>query len=197
MEIQELIEKCKNRDQSAWTQFVKRFAHVVRCAVKYKLKLTGFKNMLSDLDDIVQEIFMDIWDKRKLDKIRDINSIKDWLVVVSINATLNYLRDKNAEYTSKSVSFDDEYDNRDKVKSIFESRNIDIWENIYKKDMMDAVRREIGLLSPKKQIAIKLHVFDSMTFKDVAAIMNIPHSTAGTLIKRAKEEIADNLKKYI
>ena len=188
MSTEELIDRCRRKDAHAWDIFIRQYQGLIRKAVYYRLN-NAIRN---DVDDIVQEVFLALWNGDKLSRLRDTSRLKGWLVVVTINLTLSYGRIpyKRQKITrsiyerlsdDKSVTFEDTITSGEPDPA----RSAEIKETISR------VEDGIVALKTKEKIALKLNVYDGETQKDIAGIMNIPANTASSLIRRAKIKVLE------
>ena len=61
--MEELVAKCVEKDKVAWDEFVRRYQDIVRKAAYYRLYKTGPGSAMCDVDDIVREVFLMLWQR--------------------------------------------------------------------------------------------------------------------------------------
>lgn len=196
MSTEELIKRCLERDVAAWDVFVRRYQRLISRSVRYKLKRLNVRTTQRFVDDIVQDIFLLMWEKDKLSGIRDIRSVEDWLVMLSINSASNYCRDRTFRESEKAFSLE-KIINSEKgaitLGDILPSPAPGIHREIENRDLENILEREMAFLCPREQLAIKLNAFDGKTQNDISEIMKIPSSTVATLIRRGKQKLRERL----
>ncbi|MBU1894772.1 MAG: hypothetical protein KJ983_03020, partial [Candidatus Omnitrophica bacterium] len=64
----------------------------------------GLKFTKSERQDIIQEIFFRIWKKNKLKSIQKISCLENWLIIISLNATSNYCKEKTYRNSRNAIS---------------------------------------------------------------------------------------------
>lgn len=191
MSTEELVERCIRKDESAWDEFIRQYQGLIREAVYYRLN-NAIRN---DVDDIVQEVFFKLWKSDKLSSLRDTSRLKGWLVVVTTNMTLSYGR---LPYKRWKIT-------RSIHERLSDDKSVTFGDNIMSKEPDPAMSAEIkeailcveegiNALNPKEKVALKLNAYDGETQKDIAGIMNIPASTASSLIRRAKIKIREGIR---
>ena len=196
----ELVQRCVKKDAKAWEEFTRRYEKLVRRSVNYKLDRLNAKKLKSDLPDIIQEIFLSIWKNDRLAGIRDLASLKSWLVMVSINATSNYCQRKSSKILVKTLSLQSTLTREDaelKLQDVIPSTKLKTEKMLESSEINSVLTREIARLGHKQRLALKLNLFNGRTQKDIAGIMNIPENTVATLIHRAKHNLREHLKEFI
>ena len=197
MTEQELLQRCLKKDRIAWDEFIGRYSHVVVRSVRYKFKQSGERSSRSDLMDIVQDIFLSIWEKDKLSGIRDTSCLEGWLAMTSINMTSNYLRKLRTSAENNSLSLDAELfcvepmldKSSPLLSSYFNSEG-----NIELNELHNLLESKLAELPVKQQLALKLNVLHGKKQKDISEIMNMPAATVATLIRRGKIALKETLK---
>lgn len=196
MNTWELLEKCIKKDPEAWDKFIRHYERVVTRSVRYKLKALGARIPGGEYRDIVQEIFMMIWEKDRLLAVKDVKCLDGWLAIVSINYTANYYRKKHFKLSGKMYSLEKDIckDGKTvKLKDLIESDVLNTCDMIRTNELRDRINDEISRLDPKEQLALKLCIFDGKSYKAIARVMGIPRGTVATFIKRAKDTVRSGI----
>jgi len=196
MEIEALLKKCIIRNRAAWEEFTRLYTGLIKRSVIYKVHNLGIFLSKTDISDIVQEIFLSIWEKNKLAKIKKAASLEGWLVMISINITSNYCR-KNIFYKDKNtISLDASIEGaKTTLNDIIPDNKTSVEEIIVSNELREVIDNEISRLKTREQLAVKFHLYDGEKQKDIAKIMNLPMSTVGTILSRAKKKIKRRLEK--
>ncbi|MFQ5952102.1 MAG: RNA polymerase sigma factor [Candidatus Omnitrophota bacterium] len=200
MTTEQLIQKCVNKDRAAWDEFVRRYQGLVARGVRYKLKRMNVNLPKEEFHDIVQEIFLFIWEKERLSRVRNTACIRSWLAMVSVNRTYNYCKNKIFRLERDALSLDEDlYRDRPGVTlgSLLPSGKLNTGKMLESREIKEMLEKEIAKLGDRQQLAFKLNLYDGKTQKDIAKIMSIPENTVATLIRRAKNRLRENLKKNL
>lgn len=186
MDLKELLDRCRQKDHKAWNIFTRRYKGLVCRSVRYKINKLGVKIGRDEFRDIVQEIFLSLWEREKLNKVTRVNSFEGWLAVISINHTHNYCREN--VFGSRDVVFSQIVTNSENecLESFFLCGQSDAWKTIEGKDIKNLIEQEINKLPIRQRLAIRLNYIEDLKYKDISEIMNIPTNTVSTLIRRAK-----------
>lgn len=200
MTNEELIKKCIKKDHKAWDLFIRRYSPFVKKSVRYKLGKYNFHISKHEYMDIVQEVFLDIWEKDKLRRLRAPSCLKGWLAILSLNATSNYCRKRSFKQNLSSPSISNPVFNDGTVSFedvIPDKKNIE--SDIHENELKEIIKEEMCKFSSKQRLALKLNIFDGHTQKNISSIMNIPEGTVATLLKRGKDRLQKRLRsiKYI
>lgn len=121
---------------------------------------------LNESEDIVQEVFFKLF--RKQPVFNDPNHEKAWLLRVTINDAHNRMRQLkntqlNESFTDGTVYFPD--------------------------DDQRAVMAAVQSLDEKYRIVIHLHFYEGYTINEISKLLDIPSSTVGTRLERAKSKL--------
>lgn len=191
---QELLQKCVNKDRCAWDEFSKLYRGLVTRSVRYKLGGMGVRLPKSDIEDIVQDIFLGLWDKDSLSQIRKPSSLKGWLAIVSINATSRYVQKNIFGKERKIMSLDEVSEGTiSSSSSLFDSEREKSDRLIESGELKKILEEEISHLEERQKLALKFHIYDEKSYKDIARIMNLPLGTVATLIDRGKKRLKRSL----
>ena len=199
MTEQELLKKCVEKDRDAWDIFLRRYRGVVTRSVRYKLKRMGMRHSKGEAMDIVQDIFLRLWEKDRLAGVKRSECLEGWLAMVSINSTANYCRKHAFTAQAKALSLEDELfgGSGPRLGDVIPSHKLDNGKAIESAEIKEAIDKEIAKLGARQQLVLKFNIYEGKTPKDIAEIMNIPHGTASVFLKRAKDRVRERLKKVL
>ncbi len=178
----DLIERCIRREQGAWIEFINRFSGLVHYSARERLRRNGFIFNNEDLQDIVQDVFVEIWEKARLIEIRDRDKIKAWLSIFGQTRALNYMRRKRERLLGEDELFKEEN---------LASKDV----GAARAELVEELEKAIEEFPPREKIILKLNIIHGKTHKEVADFMNIPINTVSTIISRRKKFLRKNLGK--
>lgn len=122
-------------------------------------------------EDIAQDVFMEIW--RKKDTIEIKTSVKAYLKRAGVNKALNYIR-------ANKVKFEDD--------DSYEMQNLSIRDHggdIEAQDLQSIIDEAIESLPPKCRIVFSLSRFEELSYKEIAAKLDISVKTVENQIGKA------------
>lgn len=151
---------------------------IERYEVKIKRYARKFLSDKEDINDVVQEIFIKVY--KNIESFDIKRKFSSWLYRIAHNELINALKKKKRK-TLPLLNLD--------VFLPYYYKNEDIDEKIDKKRMQGIIDKCLDDLDFKYQEPIVLHYFEELSYKEISDVMEIPVSTVGIRIKRAKEKI--------
>lgn len=113
-------------------------------------------------EDVVQESFIKVY--RKIDLFEGRSSFKSWLTQVILNTCKNRVRKQGRETLG--------------LETPKPSRVQGPEESMIQLDIGEMLKAEINELPEKQKQALVLRVYEDLSFKEIAEIMNSPYDTA-------------------
>jgi RNA polymerase sigma-70 factor (ECF subfamily) len=171
----ELVNEVKAGSRSAFTELVRRHQ---RGLLRIVLRLT---RELPLAEDIVQETFIKAYEKMNMFEGR--SSFKSWLYQVGLNTAKNRFRSRpQEEFTTDILQGGIEASSeRDMVKG----------------DTARLLRAAVDLLPERQRISITLRIFEDLSFKEIAQIMNCPYDTAKANYRHALLKLRDTFEQQM
>lgn len=152
----EIIEKVKSGDRKSFSQLVRRHQRGL-----LRLSLRFVKDM-DTAEDVVQEAFIKAYEK--LSSFEGRASFKSWLYQIAVNTARNKLRENRLETTDiEHVHLS--------VGAIAESALVHT-------AVAEVIQKEVDLLPFKQRTALVLRIYEDMSFKEIADVMECPYDTA-------------------
>lgn len=163
------------------------FEHLVD---RYERKLTRYVRRLTGLDaqsieDILQESFIKIY--INLNDYDSSYSFSSWAYRITHNEAINYLR-KNRKVPTIPLETEDE-EGANLIE--FLKSEIDVAEEISRKDIIEKIRKAISMLPDKYREVLVLRYMEDMDYREISDILRIPMGTVATTINRAKEKFKE------
>lgn len=124
--------------------------------------------------DIVQELFVSIWENR--DKLEITTSLSHYLFVSIRNRCLNYLQ---------ALRIEDRH-NQKYLQAHIDSYTLDVLED---EDMLEKIRKMLESLSPQCQKIVELRILKGYKYKEIASEMGISESVVKVQIHRAYQKL--------
>jgi RNA polymerase sigma-70 factor, ECF subfamily len=177
----ELMEGIQREDPEALSQLYDRYNGILKALI-----LRVIHNE-AEADDLLQEIFMEIWNQAKNFSAQRGKPL-GWMVTLARRRAIDGLRKKQA-YARAEERLQQETE-----------RQPDAWvHNSTEEEILDGDRRVlirgvIGVLPPAQQQAIELAFFRGMSQREIAAKTNTPLGTVKTRLELGLKKIYDRLK---
>jgi RNA polymerase sigma-70 factor, ECF subfamily len=167
-----LIESAKSGDSKA-------FSSLVLLHQQSLLRLCmRFTNSHDLAEDIVQDTFVKAY--KKLSTFEGRSSFKSWLFQIAINTAKNKLR-----ATKDTVNID----------TVQISIGGMTTEGIEKQGISELIKGFVDELPEKQKVALTLRIYDDLSFKEIAAIMECPYDTAKANYRHGLMSIKKNMEK--
>lgn len=130
-----------------------------------------------DINDALQEIFLKVYKNIKsFDKKKKFST---WLYRIAHNELVNILKKKKSVLSFLDLDMF--------LPAPFDYKSFE--QDIDRKEMEKILDKCLDRLEPKYKEPIILFYFENLSYQEIADILEIPVSTVGIRIKRAKEKI--------
>ncbi len=124
-------------------------------------------------EDVVQEVFVHLWEKRK--KLEINSSLKSYLFSSVKNKSIEKLRRLKVE--KKYLQSSD--------VPLFTETNVDFEDEMQKAILKDNIYQSVDKLPKKCKIIFKMAKFDGLTYKEIADELNLSEKTIESQMRRA------------
>lgn len=162
-----------------FTVLIKRYEHKIK---RYARK---FLSDDEDINDVLQDVFMKAYENiQSFDTKRKFSA---WFYRIAHNELVNNLKKKNKKFLplfDLDTFFPQHFHQNNNLKE-----QIDRWE------IGELIDKCLDKLELKYREPIILYYFEGLNYKEIADVMQIPVSTVGIRIKRAKEIMKSVCKK--
>ncbi len=135
-----------------------------------------------DVRDILQESFLKIFSAIDTFEYRGAGSLKGWMSRIVVNEALKFLKSV-CKFELQPLTPENE--------QIAEDDTTDI-DGIPLSELHNMIRE----LPTGYRTILNLYVFEEKTHKEIAAALNIKESTSASQFHRAKQLLANKIKKY-
>ena len=174
-DLDEIVSRLNNGDKKAFGMLFLMYAD----------KLAKFSKAFytddSDAEEIVQEVFLKIWVKRK--EIKDPKTFNSYIYTIAKNLIYNNLKRK--VYRTRYYSY---------LKSSFSFHTNPVEESLKLKELENAIRQIIKDLPSKRKEIFLLSRNEGLSNKEIAKKLNISLRTVETHIYLALKHIKKILK---
>ncbi len=151
---------------------------------KYHARLFRFaQSYIFDIDateDIVQEVFIKLWEKTDL---RIDRSLESYLFLMVKNRCIDYLRALHVEDKKKQKLME--------AQILSDSTHIELDENA-----VQLIKRTISRLPDQCQQVYKFAIYDDMRYVDIAKELNISVNAVKVQMFRARKYLRENLARH-
>ena len=152
----QLVELLQNGETSVFSELVKRHQ---RGLLNLCMRLLRDQALA---EDVVQESFIKAYQKIHLFEKR--SSFKSWLYQIALNTGKNKLRAKQRIFLD--------------IEKTYLSVAPEAETKLFQKDTRSLLVKEIEKLPHKQKKALFLRIYEDLSFKEIAQIMQCPYDTA-------------------
>ena len=141
----------------------------------------GFLKVEDDINDILQEVFIKIWENRK--NIKNVETFNAYIFTITKNAVITYFREK-----TKLSSFES------RVREMATSEGLFLNPSIEYEDIKEKVEQLIDHLPEKRKQIFKLSRENGLSHKEIATQLGISVKTVEDHIMHAIRFLREHLK---
>jgi RNA polymerase sigma-70 factor, ECF subfamily len=177
MELNSLLERCRQGDDLAWEAFVRQFERRI-----YSIA-SGYASGPEDARDWAQDVFVRLYETRG--RWAPAEAFVPWLVRVARNVCLDQLRRKKARPPAEDIQADEMWD----LASAAASPEAEL-ETVGKQRVVWRALQSLGHLSRE---IIQLKEIQGLSLQEVAAMLRVPVGTVKSRSNRARLELAERV----
>jgi RNA polymerase sigma-70 factor, ECF subfamily len=167
----ELVFEVKQGDKKSFSELVQRHQ---RGLLRLTMRFTREQALA---EDVVQDSFIKAYQKIHLFEGR--SSFKSWLFQIAMNTAKNRFRERQM--------------NQVQIEDLRMGVDAGAETDLLKMDVKKRIRSEIDKLPEKQRTALSLRVFEDLSFKEIAVIMNCPYDTAKANYRHALLKLRERL----
>lgn len=174
---QQLVKSLQKGDVFAFNELFHRYSQKV-----YNFSIKHLVNE-EDTKDLVQEVFLKIWDKRnEMDKDKSFNG---FLFTIALNSIRNFFRKKISDRKLINKWLEETESFSDSTKLSIEFRSLEKVVNSF-----------VEQLPPKRRMVFELNRNEGLSNSDIAQKMNIQKKTVENHLNLALKYLRDKLQNY-
>lgn len=141
----------------------------------------------SQANDLVQECFVKLWEKRGTIKIS--HSVESLLFVMLRNRCLNYLRDQKLHSSDKNINLLEENDLQHLYQLDFTGKE----EKTLEEKLLEAIHESVDKLPEKRKLVFIKAKIEGKKNKEVADELGISIKAVEKHLHQAKEQIREEM----
>ncbi|MBT3385226.1 MAG: sigma-70 family RNA polymerase sigma factor [Prolixibacteraceae bacterium] len=180
----EIIRKLQQGNEQAFKELVENYQKLVvnTCF--------GMVHNIEDAEDIAQEVFIEVF--RSIHKFRADSKLSTWLYRMSVNRSLNFIRDNKRSKWFQS--FEDSVQSKNAVHENLINKNTDHpgfeLENSQRAKLL---HEAIDSLPQNQKVAFTLSKYEELSYQEISGVMELSVSSVESLIHRAKKNLQKKL----
>lgn len=184
----EVMLRAKAGDQSAFDYLVQKYR---RPMVSFMYRMA--RNAAA-AEDLAQEVFLRVYRSRQ--SYEASAKFTTWLYRIATNLAVNHARDTRHERPEVTVSLD-EPDEETGTTLELPDASLTAEQNLVRRERLMAIRRKVEALPEQQRLAVIMHKYQQMDYKQIAEILKKSESATKSLLFRAYETLREQLKEFI
>lgn len=190
LEIADLIELCREKDERAFAEVVKR----------HNRTINGLLRRLapdwSDTSDLAQEVYVRMW--RCIGQLQNPARFRSWLYRIVMNLFYDELRKKNRALPTSSLD-EAQYDDEpgEGAGRDIPDQTVGPEEQCINSELERVIRSAMQQLPPQFRQAIELREIQNLSYEEVAEITGVGIGTVKSRIARARAQVRDLITPFV
>jgi RNA polymerase sigma-70 factor (ECF subfamily) len=165
---------------------------------KYRRPMVSFMYRMAHnaaaAEDLAQEVFLRVY--RSREGYEPSAKFTTWLYRIATNLAVNHARDTRHERPEVSVSID-EPDPETGLTVDVPDASLTAEETLLRQERMAAIRKYVQNLPERQRIAVVMHKYQQMDYKQIAEVLKLSESATKSLLFRAYETLRVQLKQFV
>ena len=184
----EIMLRAKAGDRSAFEYLVQKYRRPI---VSFMYRMA--RNAAS-AEDLAQEVFLRVY--RSRESYEASAKFTTWLYRIATNLAVNHARDSRHERPEVQVSLD-EPDEDSGTTIELPDGTLNAEQQMMRRERMLAIRRKVEALPEQQRLAVIMHKYQQMDYKQIAEVLKKSESATKSLLFRAYETLREQLKEFI
>jgi RNA polymerase sigma-70 factor (ECF subfamily) len=184
----EVMLRVKAGDESAFDYLVQ----------KYRRPMVGFMYRMvrnaAVAEDLAQDVFLRVYRSRETYEASA--KFTTWLYRIATNLAANYVRDTRYERPENTVSIDQQ-DQETGLSFDIPDSTPTAEQVAVRRERMAAIRNRVQSLPERQRIAVIMHKYQQMDYRQIAEVLKLSESATKSLLFRAYESLRAQLKEFV
>jgi RNA polymerase sigma-70 factor, ECF subfamily len=184
----DMMLRVKAGDDSAFDFLVQKYR---RAMVNFMYRMA---HNAAVAEDLAQEVFLRVYRSRS--SYEPSAKFTTWLYRIATNLAVNHARDTRHERPENMVSLDEPDEETGASMDVADSA-MSVEEKLMRRERLSAIRRTVQQLPDRQRMAVVMHKYQQMDYKQIAEILKLSESATKSLLFRAYETLREQLKSFI
>jgi RNA polymerase sigma-70 factor (ECF subfamily) len=165
---------------------------------KYRRPLVSFMYRMARntaaAEDLAQEVFLRVYRSRQTYEASA--KFTTWLYRIATNLAVNHARDTRHERPEVTVSLDEPDEETGTTLDVADG-TVSAEESLVRRERMLAIRAKVEALPERQKLAVIMHKYQQMDYKQIADVLKLSESATKSLLFRAYETLREQLKEFV
>ena len=184
----DIMLRVKAGDQSAFEYLVQKFR---RPMVSFMYRMA---HNSAAAEDLAQEVFLRVY--RSRENYEPSAKFSTWLYRIATNLAVNHARDTRHERPEVQVSLDEPNEESGTTLELPDA-SLNAEQQMVRRERMLAIRKKVEALPEQQRLAVIMHKYQQMDYKQIADVLKKSESATKSLLFRAYETLREQLKEFI
>ena len=184
----EIMLRAKAGDQSAFDYLVQKYRRPI-VSFMYRMARNA-----AVAEDLAQEVFLRVY--RSRGSYEASAKFTTWLYRIATNLAVNHARDMRHERPEVMVSLD-EPDEESGTTLELPDAALTAEQSMVRRERMMAIRTKVEALPEQQRLAVIMHKYQQMDYKQIAEVLKKSESATKSLLFRAYETLREQLKEFV
>jgi RNA polymerase sigma-70 factor (ECF subfamily) len=181
--VQDLVTACIAGDEHAWTRLVDLYYDYALSVARQSLRRAAVSDPAGQAEDVVSDLFAELLtdDCKALSRFRAPFSLKSWLGVITRRRASRHVRSLRRAPA------------RLEEPGRIESGRLSVVSTVATSESCAKVQARLEDLAARDRLALQLFYEGGHSYKEVAAVLDLPVNRVGTLLARARTRLVKAL----
>jgi RNA polymerase sigma-70 factor (ECF subfamily) len=165
---------------------------------KYRRPMVSFMYRMARnpaaAEDLAQEVFLRVYRSRA--SYEASAKFTTWLYRIATNLAVNHARDTRHERPEVTVSLDEPNEESGTTLELPDG-HLTAEQNLVRRERMLAIRSKVEALPEPQKLAVIMHKYQQMDYKQIAEVLKKSESATKSLLFRAYETLREQLKQFV
>jgi RNA polymerase sigma-70 factor (ECF subfamily) len=184
----DVMLRVKAGDQSAFEYLVQKYRRPI-VSFMYRMARNA-----AAAEDLAQEVFLRVYRSRETYEASA--KFTTWLYRIATNLAVNHARDTRHERPEVQVSIDEPDEDTGTTLDVADA-SLNAEQSMVRRERMMAIRQKVEALPEQQRLAVVMHKYQQMDYKQIAEVLKKSESATKSLLFRAYETLRDQLKEII
>ena len=177
---QHLIKRLKEGDKPAFRSLIEQYKHMV-----YTLALRIVKND-EDAEEVAQDTFLKVY--QSIGSFKGDSKLSTWVYRIAYHRSLDYLKKNKRKPRTTQLEWE-EITNTQMAEMT--------WDHMEALEKREIIQAALIHLPGEDGVILSLFYFESLSLKEIAAVLNITINTVKVRLHRSRKRLASILEKMM
>lgn len=184
----EIMLRVAKGDDAAFDYLVEKFRRPI---ISFMYRTTHNQ---ATAEELAQEVFLRVY--RSRENYEASAKFTTWLYRIATNLAVNNARDTKHERAENQVSLDEPDEESGTSMDVADTR-LSVEQQLLRNERLMAIRKVVEALPERQRMAVLMHKYQNMDYKEIAAVLKLSESATKSLLFRAYESLRESLKQFL